>query len=81
MFIDARALFKGFKKCAFFFFLWGVLMSCDWSNEMRENSGNAPEHISKGVARVMLDLKKKRDQASELKPRGATNEPPRNPNG
>lgn len=56
-------------------------MSCDWSKEMRENSGNAPEHISKGVARVMLDLKKKRDQASELKPRGATNNPPRNPNG
>ena len=31
-------------------------MACDWSKEMRENSGNGPEHIREGVARVMRRL-------------------------
>mgnify|MGYP003145838952 CR=1 FL=1 len=31
-------------------------MACDWSKEMGENSGNGPEHIREGVARVMRRL-------------------------
>ena len=31
-------------------------MGCDWTDEMRKNSGNGPEHISVGVKRVLRDI-------------------------
>ena len=43
-------------------------MACDWSEEMRENSGNGPEHIREGVARLMRRLEAQKADRDSREP-------------